>query len=424
MHTYVDLIIDHIGQLCVIPAHDGHPQRGSQLGDLGILEHAAIVINGEKIIAVGPRDEIWENYTATSVIDAGERLATPGLIDPHTHLVWAGDRAEEFEMRIKGATYLEIAAAGGGINRTVRLTRAATLTELIEPAAERLNRMLAYGTTTVECKTGYGLSQTTEMDMLNAIALLDSEHRMDIVPTFLGAHDFPPEYADNHDAYVDLLVDRMIPAAAAWRDEHWPGPMCCDVFCEKGVFTLEQTRRILEAAKLSGFGLRVHADEFVSLGAVGLATELGAVTVDHLLVTTAADVERLAASDTLAVLLPATPFGLGINNTAPAQAMLEAGVAIAIATDCNPGTAWCESMQFVMALATRDLRLSPAQALAAATINAAFAVQRADNIGSLEAGKQADIVIWDVPDYRHLSYRFGANLAHTVIKRGSPVVMR
>jgi len=421
MDIYVDLIIDHIGQLCVIPAQNGGPQRGDEMGNLGIIPQAAVAINGETIAAVGPRDEILANYSAPTIIDAGDRLVTPGLVDPHTHLVWAGDRAEEFEMRIQGATYMEIAEAGGGINRTVRLTRLATLTELIEATAARLDRMLRYGTTTVEIKTGYGLNQSTEISMLSAIALLDSEHPMDIVPTFLGAHDFPAEYADNHDAYVKLLVNSMIPAAAAWRAEHWPGPMCCDVFCEDGVFTLEQTQRILEAGQQAGFGLRVHADEFKSLGAVSLAAQYGAVSVDHLLATTPEDVQVLAQSDTIAVLLPATPFGLGIRNTAPAQALLEAGAAIALATDCNPGTAWSENMQFVMALAARYLRLTPAQALVAATINAAFAVQCGDLAGSLEPGKRADLVIWDVPDYRHLSYRFGTNLARSVIKRGNVV---
>jgi imidazolonepropionase len=415
------LLVDRIGQLCVMPAHDGGPQRGLQTGDLGLILDAAVAIRSGRIVAAGPRDSILEQYAALSVVDAEGRLVTPGLIDPHTHLVWAGDRAEEFEQRIAGATYQEIAASGGGINRTVRLTRAASLVELLDQAEARLDRMLRHGTTTVECKTGYGLEPETEISMLSAIALLDSEHVVDVVPTFLGGHDVPPEYAGNADGYVELLVDRMIPAVAAWKAEHWPGPLYCDVFCEEGVFNLEQTWRILEAGSQAGLVPRLHADEFVSLGGVALAIEMGAVSVDHLLVTPPEDVMRLGQSNTIAVLLPATPFGLGIKNTAPARALLEAGAVIALATDCNPGTAWCESLQMVMALATRTLGLTPAQALAASTINAAFAVERGDQIGSVEAGKQADLVIWDAPDYRHLSYRFGTNLAQVVIKNGQVV---
>ncbi len=418
MVDYVDLIIDHIGQLCVIPAHNGGPQRGNRLGDLGIVENAAIAVQNGRVVAEGQRDSILDRYKAVYILDAEGHIVTPGLVDPHTHLIWAGDRADEYEQRLMGATYQDIMAAGGGINRTVRQTRAALLSDLVEQATLRLNRILAHGTTTVECKTGYGLNVEAEMNMLNAIALLDAEHPMDLVATFLGGHMVPPEYASNPDAYVDLLVSQMIPAAARWKTEHWPGPLYCDVFCEEGAFTLEQTRRILEAATMAGMPLRVHADEFASLGAVALAVEMGATSVDHLLVTTPEDVALIGESNTIAILLPATPFGLNIANTAPATGLLDAGAAVAIATDCNPGTAWCESMQFVLGLATRSLGLTPGQALAAATINAAFALDRGDQVGSLEVGKQADLVIWDVPDYRHLSYRFGANMVHTVIKNG------
>ncbi|MEP7288180.1 MAG: imidazolonepropionase [Chloroflexota bacterium] len=422
MDSYVDLILDNVGQLCVIPAHDGGPQRGHQLGDLGIITEAAIAIDNGQIVAIGSRHDLLENHRALYELDVQGRVVTPGLIDPHTHLIWAGDRADEFEQRLQGVTYQEIMAAGGGINRTVQATRDAMLFELVDEAKLRLNRMLRHGTTTVECKTGYGLNSDTEITMLNAIALLDAECEIDVVPTFLGAHAIPPEFANDPDGYVQLLVEQMIPAAAAWQSENWPGPLYCDVFCEEGAFTLEQTRLILEAAQLAGMPLRVHADEFASLGATALAVEMGAVSVDHLLATTPDDVVRLGTSATIAILLPATPFGLGIANTAPARALLDAGAALAIATDCNPGTAWCESMQMPLALATRTLGLTPSQALAAATINAAYAVGRGDIIGSIEVGKIADLVVWDVPDYRHLGYRFGANLVHTVIKNGEIVV--
>ncbi len=422
MTNYAELIVDHIKQLCVIPAHAGGPQRGHNLGDLGIVENAALAVQDGRIAALGPRESVLDSYSAADTLDAQGRIVTPGLVDPHTHLVWAGDRADEYERRLGGATYQEIMAAGGGINRTVRQTRAALLTDLIDQAGRRLDRALSHGTTSLECKTGYGLNPQTEINMLNAIALLDTEHAVDLVPTFLGAHAIPPEYANDSDAYVQQVIDQMIPAAVAWQAEHWPGTLYCDVFCDEGAFTLEQTRCIFEAAQQAGMRLRVHADEFVPLGATALAVEMGAVSADHLLATTPEDVEILGRSNTIATLLPATPFGLGIVNTAPARALLDANAAIALATDCNPGTAWCENMQLVLALSTRSLRLTVAQALAAVTINAAFAVERGDWIGSIEIGKQADLVVWDVPDYRYLGYRFGANMAHAVIKKGRIVV--
>jgi imidazolonepropionase len=355
------------------------------------------------------------------MVDAGGMLVTPGLVDPHTHLIWAGDRAAEFEQRLAGATYQEIMAAGGGINRTVQQTRAADLDTLIEQAKRRLNTMLAHGATTVECKTGYGLNTKTEIAMLNAIALLDMEHPVDLVPTFLGAHAVPPEYAGRTDEYVDLIVDEMLPAVATWREDNWPGELFCDVFCEVGAFDLAQTRRILEAAQRYGMALKIHVDEFESLGGARLAAELGAVSADHVVVTPDSDIAALGVSDTIAVSLPPTPFGLAHRDYSPARKFLDAGAALAIATDCNPGTAWNENMQLVMALATRYLRLTPAQALAAATINAACAIRRGDEVGSLQVGKQADLVIWDVPSYPHLSYRFGSNQTRMVIKRGQIV---
>jgi len=418
MSEQIDLLIYNIGQLCTIPAHDNRPQRGYNLGDLGLLTEAGIAIHQGVIVDVGSSNALCEAYTAASMINAGGRLATPGLIDSHTHLVWAGDRADEFEQRLAGATYQEIMEAGGGINRTVRATRAAKLNTLIEQAKARLNRMLAHGSTTVECKTGYGLNTASEIMMLNAIALLDMEHPIDVIPTFLGAHAIPPEFAHDPDAYVDLVIQEMLPAVVAWRDEHWPDILFCDVFCEVGAFNLEQTRRILEAAQAYGLELKVHVDEFETLGGARLAAEMGAISIEHVVKTPDEDIQAVAQSDTIAVALPPTPFGLAHTVYTPAARFLEAGAALAIATDCNPGTAWNENMQLVMALATRYMGLTPAQALAAATINAAFAVCRGEQVGSLEVGKLGDLVIWDVPSYQHLSYRFGSNMAHTVIKHG------
>ncbi|MBI5959752.1 MAG: imidazolonepropionase [Chloroflexi bacterium] len=421
MKEKIDLLIRNIGQLCTVPAHDSGPQRGSRLGDLGIVEHAALALHEGVIVAIGPDSDLNETYSRGMTLDAGGMLVTPGLVDPHTHLIWAGDRAGEFEQRIAGATYQQIMAAGGGINRTVQQTRAASLDVLIEQAKARLNTMLAHGTTTVECKTGYGLNTKTEVAMLNAVALLDMEHPMDLVPTFLGAHAVPPEFAGNTEGYVQLIIEEMLPAVAAWWDENWPGTLFSDVFCEVGAFDLDQTRRILEAAKTYGMALKIHVDEFESLGGAKLAADLNAVSADHIVVTPEADIKALAQSDTIAVALPPTPFGLAHRDYTPARQFLEAGAALAIATDCNPGTAWNENMQLVMALAARYLRLTPAQALAAATINAAYAISQGDRVGSLEVGKQGDVVIWGVPSYPHLSYRFGSNLAQTVIKRGQVV---
>lgn len=424
MHETIDQLITNIGQLCTIPAHEGGPQRGQSLGDLGIIPDGAVAITDGVIAAIGTAADLRSRYSPAQTIDAGGKLVTPGLVDPHTHVIWAGDRAHEFERRIGGATYQEIMAEGGGINRTVQDTRRADRATLVEQSRRRLDSMLAHGSTTVEAKSGYGLDTATELAMLGAIAQLDREHPIDLAATFLGAHAIPPEHTNDPDRYVDLVISEMIPAAAEWKAQHWPDTLFCDVFCEVGAFSLDQSRRILEAGHAHGMALKVHVDEFEPLGGTRLAVELEATSADHVVVTPPDEIEALGQSNTIAVSLPPTPFGLAHTRYTPARAMLEAGTALAIATDCNPGTGWNESMQFVMALATRYLRLTPAEALAAATINAAYAIRHGDRVGSLEPGKQADLVIWDADSYPHLSYRFGTNLAHTVIKRGQVVYTR
>jgi imidazolonepropionase len=377
-----------------------------------------VAIHRGKIVEVGASSSLRMEYEGQQQIDASGRAIVPGLVDPHTHLVWAGDRAAEFEMRIAGATYMQIMAAGGGINSTVQRVRAASVEQLMDETRQRLDRLLRLGTTTVEIKTGYGLDTTTELKQLDAIYRLADEHPIGIVATFLGAHAIPPEYQGRTDAYVELVVQEMIPAVADFaRQRDKPLPFV-DVFCEEGVFDVAQSRRILEAGLQHGMPLKIHADEFAGLGGTRLAVELGAVSADHLVKTPVEDIKALGSGSTIAVGLPATPFGLGYHEFTPAQAILEAGGALALATDCNPGTAWCESMQFVMGLACRYMRLSPAQALAAATINAAFAIGQGDAVGSIEVGKQADLLILDAPDYRHLAYRFGGNNIRSVIKAG------
>lgn len=398
----------------------GGPQRGASLGNLGLIEDGAVLIRDEKIIAVGPSADLMAAYPDEPRLNASGCVVMPGFVDPHTHLVWAGDRAAEFEMKMAGKGYLEILAEGGGILSTVRATRGASLESLIAQTRARMLRMFVHGTTTIEAKTGYGLQTATELRMLKAILALQREGPAEIVPTFLGAHAIAPEFKDAPQDYVDLLVNTMLPVVRKWWETHAPGQELpfVDVFCETGAFSLAQTRQIFEKAQSLGFPLKVHADEFDNLGGAALAAEFGAASADHLVTTSEADIRALGRSDTVAVALPCTPFGLAECHYTPAQKILDADGLLALATDCNPGTAWNESMQFAIALACRYMHLTPAQAIAAATINAAHAIRRADRVGSLEPGKQADLLVLNVPDYRHLGYRFGTNLVREVIKRG------
>ncbi len=412
------MLIHSAPQLLTIP---GGPQRGRDLGELGIIENGALLIREEKIVDVGTTPELREKYPDEPMLDASGSVVMPGFVDPHTHLIWGGDRAREFEMRLEGAHYLDILKAGGGIISTVRDTRTASLESLLAQARPRLMRMFATGTTTAEAKTGYGLQTATELRMLKALLALDDEGPLELAITFLGAHAIAPEYKDDPQGYTEHVVNEMLPIVHDWWDTHAPrrqNKPFVDVFCETGAFSLAQSRQILEKAAALGFPLKIHADEFDNLGGASLAAELGAVSADHLVVTSDDDIAALANSETVAVSLPCTPFGLAHCEYSPAQKMLDAGVILAIATDCNPGTAWTESMQFPIALACRAMKLTPAQAIVAATINAAYAIRRQDRIGSLEVGKQADLLMLSVADYRQLGYRFGTNLVKKVIKRG------
>lgn len=398
----------------------GGPQRGDDLGNLSIIPNGAILIQSEKIVALGTTDEMLAAYPDEPRIDAGGKVVMPGFVDPHTHAIWAGDRSAEFELRLQGKTYLEILAAGGGIISTVRATRTSSFETLMNQTRPRLWSMFNYGTTTAEVKTGYGLRTAAELRMLQALIALNKEGPLEIVPTFLGAHAIAPEYRDRPDDYTALICSTMLPVLKEWWEHQAPflNPPFVDVFCETGAFTLEQSRQILTSARELGFPLKIHADEFDNLGGASMAAELGAVSADHLVKTSPQDIYVLAHSRTVAVSLPCTPFGLAEPQYTPAREILAEGGLLAIATDLNPGTAWCESMQFAIALACRYLRLTPAQAIAASTINAAAAIDRSDQVGSLDPGKQADLLILSVPDYRHLGYRFGINLVQTVIKKG------
>ena len=398
----------------------GGPQRGDELGNLGVICDGAVLIRDGKIAAVGTSPALRASYPNEETFDASGRVVMPGFVDPHTHLIWAGDRAAEFDLRLQGKTYMEILEAGGGIISTVRATRQASLEQLESETRLRIQRMFAYGTTTAEAKTGYGLQTVTELRMLKALYDLGEEGPLDLAITFLGAHAIPPEYVGQGDRYTQVVCDEMLPAVKLWWQDNVVGQALpfVDVFCELGAFSLAQSRRILEKARDMGFPLKIHADEFENLGGTNMAVELGAVSADHMVKASFEDIASLASSNTVAVALPCTPFGLSEPFYSPARAILDAGGLLALATDLNPGTAWCESMQFAIALACRYLRLNPAQAVAAATINAAAAVGRADRVGSIEVGKQADLLLLSVGTYRHLGYRFGTNLVEKIIKKG------
>ncbi len=401
----------------------GGPQRGNQLGKLGIIKNGAVLIQGEKIIRTGTTKDLLADYPNEPRYDAQYKVVMPGFVDPHTHLIFMGNRAFEFEMRLEGKSYMEIMAAGGGITNTVRATRGATVEDLKNEARPRMINMLAHGTTTAEAKTGYGLEAESELRQLQAILELNREGLLDLVPTYLGAHAIAPEYKENPDAFTQIVVNQFLPGLEGWwktNTENLPKPFV-DVFCETGAFSLAQSRLILQTAKDLGFPLKIHADEFDNLGGASLAVELGAVSADHLVKTSQADINALGRSDTVAVALPPTPFGLGHQEYTPAKEIIEANGLLAIASDLNPGPAWCENMQFVIALSCRYLNITVAQAIAAATINAAAAVGRADQIGSLEKGKQADVIVLSTDDYRNLGYKFGGNQVAAVFKRGKLV---
>ncbi|MCB0197908.1 MAG: imidazolonepropionase [Anaerolineae bacterium] len=422
--TKIELLIYNAAQVVTCGGADG-PKRGAAMTDVGLIEGGAVAVSGGQIVAVGPTAELRAAYTADQMIDAAGKVVCPGFVEPHTHVVYAGDRVNEFELRVKGTSYQEIMAAGGGIVSTTTAVRQASVEQLVAETLPRLDAMLALGTTTVEIKTGYGLDTASEMKMLRAIEMLAEQHVVDIVPTFLGAHAIPTEYKGQAEAYTDLVIEEMLPTAAAWYQSSTFAarhiPLFNDVFCEQNAFSLDQSRRVLEAGLALGLPVKIHADEFTALGGVSLAVELGAVSADHLDVTTPAERAVLAASETVGVVLPAVNFNLGSTHFADARALIDDGAALALSTDINPGSAPCPSLPLVMAMACRYQKLLPAEALNAVTRNAAYAIGLGDRLGSLAPGKQADIVIVAAPDYRHLAYQFGGNLVATVIKRGQVV---
>ena len=418
---HADLLVYNAGQL-VTCASGGRSKRGKQMLDAGIIENGAVAVADGRIAAVGSSSDIVGRYRSANSIDAGGKVVSPGFVDPHTHIVYGGDRLNEFELKIRGADYLEILGAGGGIISTVQHTRDAELDELIVTGTKRLDKMLACGTTTCEIKTGYGLGTETELKMLAVIESLDRSHPIDIVPTFLAAHTVPPEYKEQSDEYVSLICDEMLPLAWKWFEQsHFPGKgtsFYCDVFTERKAFDVTQSRRILEAAKTLGFGIKAHVDQFTNLGGSKLAIELNASSIDHLDAISDEEIRMLAASETVGVVIPTENFNAGKTEFAPARRLIDAGCAVAISTDFNPGSAPCPSQPMAMAIAARYQKLLPSELFTAATINAAYAIGQQARVGSLETGKNADLLIWESKDYREIIYEFGGLPSVTVIKGG------
>lgn len=410
-------LIAHCRQLLTLRG-SRRPRRRRQLAALGIIRDGAVLMQGDRIVAVGTTRAVERHPLArrANKFTARDLIVLPGFVDSHTHLLFPASRADEYEQRIAGLGYEQIARRGGGILSTVRKLRRADNQSLQQQARRWLGEFATHGTTTLEAKSGYGLSLGSELKMLEILRRLHREGPLELVATFLGAHVVPPEYKRKPDAYLDLLVRRMIPAVAARGLAEF-----CDVFCDRGAFMLTQARLVLTAARVCGMEPRLHAEQLARTGGARLAVQLHAASVDHLERINRADIRALAASDTICTLLPGAVFHLGKSSYAPARALIEAGAAVALATDFNPGTSPTVSMPMILSLACTQMRMTPAEAIAAATINGAHALRRADLLGSLEAGKQADLCAFELSDYREIPYYFGVNLCRLTIKRGQVI---
>ncbi len=415
--TEIDLLVHGASELATPLGRE--PRGGAALGAIEVHAQAAVAIEGGLIRAIGPQAELEARYAPRARLDARAGLIVPGFVDAHTHPVFAATREEEFELRTRGASYVEIAQAGGGILSSVRSLRAASKEQLLAGLLLRLDRFLELGTTTIEAKSGYGLSLEDELKSLEVIEAARRLHPVELVPTFLGAHEVPPEYRERRDEYVELVCERMLPEVAQRKLAEY-----CDVFVEAHVFDLAHSRRILERARELGFGLRLHADQLSALGGAQLAAELGAASADHLEFATPQGIEALAAAGVVPVLCPLVPLVLRIEQEAPARRMVSAGLAPALSTDFNPGSCAAQSMHEALTFAALRYRFSAAECLSAATLNAACSLGRGARLGSLEVGKQADLVVLELSSHKQLCYDFGRARVQSVLKAGAHVYQR
>jgi len=401
-----DILLKNANELITLKGLN-KPRTKNEMNDLSIIKGGSVAIKNGKIVDVGKK----LNYKANKTIDATGKIVMPGFVDPHTHLVFVGSREFELDMKLKGYSYMDILKKGGGIFYTVNETRKASEKSLFEQSTTRLNNMLIHGTTTCEAKSGYGLNTETELKILKVNKRLNDNHPIDIVSTFLGAHAIPKGHSAND--YVDIVIDEMMPKIKGLAN-------FCDVFCEKDVFTVAQSKKILEAGKKHGLTSKIHADEIVDTGGASLAAEVGAISADHLLRSNEKGLKQMIKNDVVGVLLPGTPFALMMKEYANARNMIDMGLPVALASDLNPNC-WIENMQFIIQLACYNMGMTPAEAVTASTFNAACAIGLNDRIGSLEKGKQADLIVLDCPSYLFIPYRVGINLVKIVIKKGTIV---
>ncbi len=412
----VDMIVKSQGIWLTLAQDSEGPRCGAAMNDLSEAKGQALAIQGDRIIDIRAAEEIFSLYESDQILDWGNCLVMPGLIDPHTHPVFLATREDEFEMRNLGKSYVEIALAGGGIRSSVRSLRSATEDQLTDLVKERADGFLALGTTTIEAKSGYGLSTADEIKSLRAIHKANAEHALDFHPTFLGAHEIPDEYRDNREAYIQLLIDEMIPAVAKENLARF-----CDVFCEEHVFTVEESRRILAAAKNHGLQIRIHADEIESTGGAELAAEIGALSADHLGAISEQGIKDMRDAGVVATLLPGTSFFLNLAKRAPGRKIIDSGVAMALATDYNPGSCHTQSLFMIMTIACIHYGITAAEALTAVTVNAAHTLGLAHDRGQLKVGMRSDLIGIDAPNARFLPYQFGSNPVRHVVKDGRVV---
>jgi imidazolonepropionase len=417
MTQKADRVLYNIGQLLTMDYESEGPLKGKEMQQFIVKENAWLAIADGKVTAMGEGDG-WEEIKASEKVDCGGKLVTPGLVEPHTHLVFGGSREHEMALKQQGVPYLEILKQGGGILSTVKSTRETAEEELAEKAKFHLERMMSYGVTTMEAKSGYGLDYDTEMKQLRVAKHMNEETAMDVVSTFLGAHAIPKEFKDRPEAFLDEMAGMFKDIQSEKLAEF------VDIFCETGVFSVEQSRRFLQQAIDAGFQVKIHADEIDPLGGAELAADLAAISADHLVGTSDEGMKRMAETGVISVLLPGTSFYLGKESYARARDMLDAGAAVALSTDFNPGSSVTENLQFIMNLAALKLKMTPEEIWNAVTVNSAHAINRADSAGRIAPGRNADIVVWDAQNYLYIPYHYGVNHVNTVYKSGNKVYER